>query len=108
MFLMFTTIDIQVEGAVENPSKSVISTILSNLTQVTDTNGDDVALYDKELQLVTITLENITVISENITIDDDQKQVVVVDYIMYKLNLLYENYGMVLLNDIYNHFFTYL
>ncbi|XP_060568616.1 uncharacterized protein LOC132727214, partial [Ruditapes philippinarum] len=62
-----------IEGAKENPSETVVNTVLSNLTQVTDTDADDV-LYDGELKLITETLENVVAISNNITVNDDQIQ----------------------------------
>ncbi|XP_053396751.1 sushi, von Willebrand factor type A, EGF and pentraxin domain-containing protein 1-like isoform X2 [Mercenaria mercenaria] len=62
-----------VEGAAENPSESLVSTILTNLSDVTTSGADDI-LYEGELQLVTTTLENIVDISQNITIDDSQTQ----------------------------------
>ncbi|XP_060605833.1 adhesion G protein-coupled receptor L3-like [Ruditapes philippinarum] len=62
-----------IEGAKENPSETVVNTVLSNLTQATDTDVDD-ALYDGELKLITETLENIVVLSDNITVNDGQIQ----------------------------------
>jgi hypothetical protein len=61
----------QIEGAKDNPSETVVNTVLSNLTQVTDTDTDD-ALYDGELKLITETLENVVAISDNITVNDGQ------------------------------------